>query len=84
MGTPRRTAPWSLERAVHARGGKAMSDARTCAHQGRAGDALHRPLLRRSRFQQQLKAGVDMICMATDCAKSLQTWRNHCVNHHTF
>jgi hypothetical protein len=27
----------------------------------------------RSGFRQQLKAGVDMICMATDCAKSSYT-----------
>jgi hypothetical protein len=26
-------------------------------------------LVPRSRFRQQLKAGVDMICIATDCAK---------------
>jgi len=38
------------------------------APQGFAADALQRPL--RSRFRQQLKAGVEMICMATACANN--------------
>jgi ABC-type uncharacterized transport system substrate-binding protein len=35
----------------------------------RAGDGLQPALLRRFRFQQRLNRNVDMICIATDCAK---------------
>jgi hypothetical protein len=38
------------------------------AQQRPGADCLQRPL--RSRFRQQLRPGVDMICIATDCAKS--------------
>jgi hypothetical protein len=50
-----------------------------------APDCLQRPL--RSRFRQQLKAGVDMIDIANGCAKRTYKsdfWRNRCVNHHYF
>jgi hypothetical protein len=35
-----------------------------------AADCLQRPLVPRFRFQQRLRRSVDMICIATDCAKS--------------
>jgi hypothetical protein len=35
----------------------------------RVADGLQRPLLRRSRFRQQMTPDVDMICIATACAK---------------
>jgi hypothetical protein len=40
-----------------------------------------------SRFRQQLKADVDMIDIASGCAKRTYTsdfWRNRCVNHSYF
>ena len=44
-------------------------------------------LLRRSRFRQRLTPGVDMIDIATGCAKRTYKsdfWRNRCVNHSYF
>src|SRR4029453_5869970 len=38
----------------------------------------------RSRFRQQLTPSVDMICIATACAKRPSFWRKLCPNHQTF
>ena len=42
------------------------------------------PLVPRSGFQVRLKPGVDMICIATVCAKRRSLWRKRCPNHQTF
>src|SRR4029453_9244702 len=57
------------------------------AQQGRGADCFQRPLVPRSRFQQQLTPSVDMIDIASGCAKRTYTsdfWRNRCVNHSYF
>jgi hypothetical protein len=39
------------------------------------------------RFQRQVSASVDMIDIASGCAKKTYKsglWRNRCVNHHYF
>jgi hypothetical protein len=51
-------------------------------YKGFAADALQRPL--RSRFRARLKPGIDMIGMATACAKRRSFWRKRCPNHQTF
>jgi hypothetical protein len=43
------------------------------AEPGRAADGLQRPLC--ARFRQQLTPGVDMICIATSCAKRASNTR---------
>ena len=51
----------------------------------RAGDGVQRPL--RSRFQPRLTPSVDMIDIASGCAKRTyksDCWRNRCVNHSCF
>jgi len=58
--------------------------AQDCAEQTPAADCLQRPLGPRSRFWQRLRRSVDMICIATDCAKNLFAWRNRCVNQQTY
>jgi RNA-directed DNA polymerase len=45
-------------------------------------DAFQRPL--RSRFQARLSRSVDMICIASTCARRHAFWRKRCVNHHYF
>jgi hypothetical protein len=57
----------------------------TPAEPKRAADALQRPL--GSRFQARLSRSVDMIDIATGCAKRTYQsdfWRKRCVNHHYF
>src|SRR5262245_31955719 len=56
-------------------------------YQPPAADCLQRQLVPRSRFQQRLRPGVDMIDIASGCAKRTYKsdfWRNRCVNHHYF
>jgi hypothetical protein len=62
-----------------------MQHHRRRTKQTAAADALQRAL--RSRFQARLSAGVDMIDIASGCAKRTYKsdfWRNRCVNHSYF
>jgi hypothetical protein len=50
-------------------------------------DAFQPPRLRRSGFQARLTPSVDMIDIASGCAKRTYKsdfWRNRCVNHSYF
>jgi hypothetical protein len=49
--------------------GRPADSPREAAQPSAAADCLQRTLLRRSRFRQRLSASVDMICIATACAK---------------
>src|SRR5215831_1960439 len=52
-----------------------------------AADALQPTLLRRCGFRARLRRGVDMIDIASGCAKRTYKsdfWRNRCVNHSYF
>jgi hypothetical protein len=71
---------WELS-APHRAGGNGL------AEPARAGNGCQRPLVPRFGFQARLKPGVDMIDIATCCAKRTYKsdfWRNSCVNHHYF
>jgi hypothetical protein len=62
--------------------GLGCTSARSQAEPDTGADALQRPL--RSRFQARLSRSVDMIDIASGCAKRTYTsdfWRNRCVNH---
>jgi hypothetical protein len=50
-------------------GQQASSFSPSLAEQGFAGDGEQRPLVPRSRSSPRLKPSVDMICIATTCAK---------------
>ena len=70
---------------THGKSGNSVSLPSPGPNAGHGADCLQRAL--RSRFRQRLTAGVDMIEIASGCAKRTYKsnfWRNRCVNHHYF
>ena len=75
MGTPQEPLYGGLEGVAHARGGKAMSGAPTCAQQGHAGDGEQRPLVPRSRSSPRLTPSVRLL-QNTGGGQAVLSWNS--------